>query len=157
MSNSDFIFNTYGKYNEIIDKLIYSLRDNTYIDKEDIKQDILIDILKEEQKLQEKGTDNIKNIDAYFYCVIRNKVRNEIKKTFKKFDTEKAYDDEYFDNIEEDYQLDDIINYKTEFNKLSEDCNLSDYEIDILLERRNKKSKNEKSNIIRKIKRKLSK
>ena len=93
MSNSDLIFNTYGKYNEIIDKLIYSLRDNTYIDKEDIKQDILIDILKEEQKLQEKGTDNIKNIDAYFYCVIRNKVRNEIKKTFKKFDTEKAYDD----------------------------------------------------------------
>ena len=60
MSNTgeDFTHFTYEEYDKMLDLTLFNLYKNTYVCKDDIKQDLMIFILKLEKKIKDKKIEN---------------------------------------------------------------------------------------------------
>ena len=50
--NDSFEYFTYEEYDKMLDLMLFNLYKNTYVSKEDIKQDLMIFILKLENKIK---------------------------------------------------------------------------------------------------------
>ena len=64
------------------DLILFNLYKNTYVSKEDIKQDLMIFILKLEKKIKDKKIDNIDNVKGYIVHCLKMKTSNVCKKFF---------------------------------------------------------------------------
>ena len=91
-----------------MDMMLYNVWKNTFINKEDLKQNLFIFILKLENKLKEK--DNILNIQGYIVHCLKQKVRLITKEFFKKIIEKSNIDIESLEyNIASDNNIEDYI------------------------------------------------
>ena len=78
----DFTYFTYEEYDKMLDLMLFNLYKNTYVCKDDIKQDLMIFILKLEKKIKDKKIDNIDNVKGYIVHCLKMKTSNVCKKFF---------------------------------------------------------------------------
>ena len=78
----EFTYFTYEEYDKMLDLMLFNLYKNTYVCKDDIKQDLMIFILKLEKKIKDKKIDNIDNVKGYIVHCLKMKTSNVCKKFF---------------------------------------------------------------------------
>lgn len=151
-----FIYFTYEEYDRLINIMLYNVWKNTYISKEDLKQNLFIFLFNLENKVKNKK--NILNIKGYVVHCLKQKIRNVAKDYFKKI-TDKVNIDI---NDIEDYLISDnnIENYiinKIYIENLFEYYNISEEDKKLLLYKRDNSFRNERYLINRKLKNKVTK
>lgn len=99
---NDFRYFTYEEYDKMIDLMLYNVWKNTYISKEDIKQNLFIYIFNLETKIYEKRYGHINNIKGYIVHSLKFKTRTMVKDMFEKFKKEQHIDlVEYGETVED--------------------------------------------------------
>ena len=157
--NDSFEYFTYEEYDKMLDLILFNLYKNTYVSKEDIKQDLMIFILKLEKKIKDKKIDNIDNVKGYIVHCLKMKTSNVCKKFFSDMIKNNFIDimeyESYLvncdNNIEEalvnKYYLEDLF----EYYKVKEEDRL------LLLQSRTGNTKNERYLLLKWLKRKINK
>ena len=155
----DFNYFTYEEYDKMLDLMLFNLYKNTYVCKDDIKQDLMIFILKLEKKIKDKKIDNIDNVKGYIVHCLKMKTSNVCKKFFSDMIKNNFIDimeyESYLVNcdnsIEEalvnKYYLEDLF----EYYKVKEEDRL------LLLQSRTGNTKNERYLLLKWLKRKINK
>ena len=155
----DFTYFTYEEYDKMLDLMLFNIYKNTYVCKDDIKQDLMIFILKLEKKIKDKKIDNIDNVKGYIVHCLKMKTSNVCKKFFSDMIKNNFIDimeyESYLVNcdnsIEEalvnKYYLEDLF----EYYKVKEEDRL------LLLQSRTGNTKNERYLLLKWLKRKINK
>ena len=131
--------------------MLYTVWKNTYINKEDLKQNLFIFVIKLENKLKEK--DNILNVQGYIVQCLRQKVRLVTKDFFKKIIEKSNIDIESLeDNITSDSDIEDYIINKVYVESLFDYYDISEEEQKLLLFKRDNNFRNERYLANRKLK-----
>lgn len=106
----DFIYFTYEEYDKMLDLMLYSVWKKTFIDKEDLKQDLIIFILRFEKKIKRFKEDNIDNIKGYIVHSLKMKTANIVKDFFKRMRENNTLDlTEYEEIISSHFDTEDYI------------------------------------------------
>lgn len=148
---NDFKYFTYEEYNNLMDMMLYNVWKNTYINKEDLKQNLFIFIIKLENKIKDK--DNILNVQGYIVHCLKQKVRLVTKDFFKKIIEKSNIDIENLeDNIISDSDIEDYIINKVYVENLFDYYDISKEEQKLLLFERDNKFRNERYLANRKLK-----
>lgn len=148
---SEFKYFTYEEYSDLMDMMLYTVWKNTYINKEDLKQNLFIFVIKLENKLKEK--DNILNVQGYIVQCLRQKVRLVTKDFFKKIIEKSNIDIESLeDNITSDSDIEDYIINKVYVESLFDYYDISEEEQKLLLFKRDNNFRNERYLANRKLK-----
>ena len=80
--NDSFEYFTYEEYDKMLDLMLFNLYKNTYISKEDIKQDLMIFILKLENKIKKYKINDLENVKGYIVYSLKRKTSNVCKQFF---------------------------------------------------------------------------
>ena len=106
----DFIYFTYEEYDKMLDLMLYNVWKKTFIDKEDLKQDLIIFILRFEKKIKRFKEDNIDNIKGYIVHSLKMKTANIVKDFFKRMRENNTLDlTEYEEIISSHFDTEDYI------------------------------------------------
>ena len=70
LEQRDFIYFTYEEYDKMLDLMLYNIWKKTFIDKEDLKQDLIIFILRFEKRIQKYKEDRIDNIKGQCFYIV---------------------------------------------------------------------------------------
>ena len=153
MSN-DFIYFTYEEYDKLMDIMLYNIWKNTYISKEDLKQNLFIFIFNLESKIKNK--ENILNIKGYIIHCLRQKIRNVAKEYFKKI-TERVTIDvlDLEDILISDSNVENYIVNKIYIENLFDYYDISEDERKLLLYDRDNHYRNERFVLSRGLKNKI--
>ena len=153
MSN-DFIYFTYEEYDKLMDIMLYNIWKNTYISKEDLKQNLFIFIFNLESKIKNK--ENILNIKGYIIHCLRQKIRNVAKEYFKKI-TERVTIDvlDLEDILISDSNVENYIVNKIYIENLFDYYDISEDERKLLLYDRDNHYRNERFVLSRRLKNKI--
>lgn len=153
MSN-DFIYFTYEEYDKLMDIMLYNVWKNTYISKEDLKQNLFIFIFNLESKIKNK--ENILNIKGYIIHCLRQKIRNVVKEYFKKI-TERVTIDvlDLEDILISDSNVENYIVNKIYIENLFDYYDISEDERKLLLYDRDNYYRNERFVLSRRLKNKM--
>lgn len=153
MSN-DFIYFTYEEYDKLMDVMLYNIWKNTYISKEDLKQNLFIFIFNLESKIKNK--ENILNIKGYIIHCLRQKIRNVAKEYFKKI-TERVTIDvlDLEDILISDSNVENYIVNKIYIENLFDYYDISEDERKLLLYDRDNHYRNERFVLSRRLKNKM--
>ena len=153
MSN-DFIYFTYEEYDKLMDMMLYNIWKNTYISKEDLKQNLFIFIFNLESKIKNK--ENILNIKGYIIHCLRQKIRNVAKEYFKKI-TERVTIDvlDLEDILISDSNVENYIVNKIYIENLFDYYDISEDERKLLLYDRDNHYRNERFVLSRRLKNKM--
>lgn len=153
MSN-DFIYFTYEEYDKLMDIMLYNVWKNTYISKEDLKQNLFIFIFNLESKIKNK--ENILNIKGYIIYCLRQKIRNVAKEYFKKI-TERVTIDvlDLEDILISDSNVENYIVNKIYIENLFDYYDISEDERKLLLYDRDNHYRNERFVLSRRLKNKM--
>ena len=155
----DFTYFTYEEYDKMLDLMLFNIYKNTYVCKDDIKQDLMIFILKLEKKIKDKKIDNIENVKGYIVHSLKRKTSNVCKQFFINMFKENHIDIMEYESflitcdnsIEEalvnKYYLEDLF----EYYKVKEEDRL------LLLQSRTGNTKNERYLLLKWLKRKINK
>lgn len=149
---NDFKYFTYEEYNNLMNMMLYNVWKNTFINKEDLKQNLFIFIMKLENKIKEK--DNILNIQGYIVHCLKQKVRLVTKEFFKKIIEKSNINIESLeDNITSDNSIEDYIINKVYIESLFDYYDIPKEEQKLLLFERDNGFRNERYLANRKLKR----
>ena len=153
MSN-DFIYFTYEEYDKLMDIMLYNVWKNTYISKEDLKQNLFIFIFNLESRV--KNRDNILNVKGYIVHCLKQKIRNVAKEYFKKI-TERVTIDvlDLEDILISDSNVENYIINKIYIENLFDYYDISEDEKKLLLYDRDNYYRNERFVLNRRLKNKI--
>lgn len=155
--NDSFEYFTYEEYDKMLDLMLFNLYKNTYVSKEDIKQDLMIFILKLENKIKKHKINDLENVKGYIVHSLKRKTSNVCKQFFINMFKENHIDVMEYEsflitcdnNIEEDlvnkYYLEDLF----EYYKVKEEDRL------LLLQSRTGNTRNERHLLLKWLKRKI--
>ena len=155
--NDSFEYFTYEEYDKMLDLMLFNLYKNTYVSKEDIKQELIMFIMKLENKIINRE-ENIDNIKGFIVHSLKMKTRNITKEFFEKMKKENNVSINLIEEVisdEEDieeylvtkYYLESLFEY---YQVLEEDRNL-------LLGIRDNDYRNERYLLLRWLKKKVTK
>lgn len=153
----DFTYFTYDEYSKMLDLMLFNLHKNTYISKEDIKQDLMIFILKLEYKIKKYKINSLNNIKGYIVVSLKRKVSDICKHLFKKFSIENYLDImeyEYNVDLENDNLEEEILN-KIYLNELFEYYEISKNSKLLLFQNRSNYNRNERYLLLKWIRRRV--
>ena len=158
--NDSFEYFTYEEYDKMLDLMLFNLYKNTYVSKEDIKQDLMIFILKLEKKIKDKKIDNIDNVKGYIVHCLKMKTSNVCKKFFNDMTKNNFIDimeyESYLVNCDNINVERDLVN-KQYLNDLFEYYQVKEEDRLLLLHSRSNTTKNERYLLLKWLKRKINK
>ena len=158
--NDSFEYFTYEEYDKMLDLMLFNLYKNTYVSKEDIKQDLMIFILKLEKKIKDKKIDNIDNVKGYIVHCLKMKTSNVCKKFFSDMIKNNFIDimeyESYLVNCDNINVERDLVN-KQYLNDLFEYYQVKEEDRLLLLQSRTGNTKNERYLLLKWLKRKINK
>lgn len=158
--NDSFEYFTYEEYDKMLDLILFNLYKNTYVSKEDIKQDLMIFILKLEKKIKDKKIDNIDNVKGYIVHCLKMKTSNVCKKFFSDMIKNNFIDimeyESYLVNCDNINVERDLVN-KQYLNDLFEYYQVKEEDRLLLLQSRTGNTKNERYLLLKWLKRKINK
>ena len=156
----DFTYFTYEEYDKMLDLMLFNLYKNTYVCKDDIKQDLMIFILKLEKKIKDKKIDNIDNVKGYIVHCLKMKTINVCKKFFSDMIKNNFIDimeyESYLVNCDNINVERDLVN-KQYLNDLFEYYQVKEEDRLLLLHSRSNTTKNERYLLLKWLKRKINK
>ena len=141
--NEEFKFFTYEEYNKILDYLLFNVWKKTYIDIEDLKQDLFIFIVRLENKIS-KNIDNIRNPQGYIMHCLKFKTKEVVKNFFKIVSEDKLDLLRYEEIIPSDLEIENKIVNKLFLEEIFKHYNLKKEDIDLLLGKRDNAFRNER-------------
>lgn len=110
LEQRDFIYFTYEEYDKMLDLMLYNIWKKTFIDKEDLKQDLIIFILRFEKRIQKYKEDRIDNIKGYIVHSLKMKTVNIMKDFFRKMKENNTLDlTEYEEIISSHFDTEDYV------------------------------------------------
>jgi len=151
-----FKYFDYEFYNSYLDKILWSNTKETLICNEDIKQNMFIYIIEMEDYIDRKGVENISHLENYVKFLLKNRVRNEMKKLYKDMNHVKIDIDSLESELIDEAQDENILCDKILLNDILNSVNITEKEKNILLDKDFKEYRNQKYNILKKIRRRLS-
>ena len=148
----EFTYFTYEEYDKMLDLMLYNIYRNTFIDKDDLKQDLIMFIMKLEKKIfvKEKDIDNIK---GYIVHCLKMKTRTLAKEFFERLKKENSSSLDIIDDVVSDNS--DIENYivnKSYINDLFNYYKISEDDRNLLLWNRPNNRRNERYILNRRLK-----
>ena len=156
----DFTYFTYEEYDKMLDLMLFNLYKNTYVCKDDIKQDLMIFILKLEKKIRDKKIDNLDNVKGYIVHCLKMKTSNVCKKFFSDMIKNNFIDimeyESYLVNCDNINVERDLVN-KQYLNDLFEYYQVKEEDRLLLLQSRNNNTRNERHLLLKWLKRKINK
>ena len=159
-TGEDFTYFTYEEYDKMLDLMLFNLHKNTYVCKDDIKQDLMIFILKLEKKIKDKKIDNIDNVKGYIVHCLKMKTNNVCKKFFSDMIKNNFIDimeyESYLVNCDNINVERDLVN-KQYLNDLFEYYQVKEEDRLLLLQSRNNNTRNERHLLLKWLKRKINK
>ena len=159
-TGEDFTHFTYEEYDKMLDLMLFNLYKNTYVCKDDIKQDLMIFILKLEKKIKDKKIDNIDNVKGYIVHCLKMKTNNVCKKFFSDMIKNNFIDimeyESYLVNCDNINVERDLVN-KQYLNDLFEYYQVKEEDRLLLLQSRNNNTRNERHLLLKWLKRKINK
>ena len=159
-TGEDFTYFTYEEYDKMLDLMLFNLYKNTYVCKDDIKQDLMIFILKLEKKIKDKKIDNIDNVKGYIVHCLKMKTNNVCKKFFSDMIKNNFIDimeyESYLVNCDNINVERDLVN-KQYLNDLFEYYQVKKEDRLLLLQSRNNNTRNERHLLLKWLKRKINK
>ena len=159
-TGEDFTYFTYEEYDKMLDLMLFNLYKNTYVCKDDIKQDLMIFILKLEKKIKDKKIDNIDNVKGYIVHCLKMKTNNVCKKFFSDMIKNNFIDimeyESYLVNCDNINVERDLVN-KQYLNDLFEYYQVKEEDRLLLLQSRNNNTRNERHLLLKWLKRKINK
>ena len=159
-TGEDFTHFTYEEYDKMLDLMLFNLYKNTYVCKDDIKQDLMIFILKLEKKIKDKKIDNIDNVKGYIVHCLKMKTNNVCKKFFSDMIKNNFIDimeyESYLVNCDNINVERDLVN-KQYLNDLFEYYQVKEEDRLLLLHSRSNTTKNERYLLLKWLKRKINK
>lgn len=152
--SDDFLYFTYEEYDKLMDMMLYNIWKNTYISKEDLKQNLFIFIFNLESRI--KNRDNILNVKGYIVHCLKQKIRNVAKEYFKKI-TERVTIDvlDLEDILISDSNVENYIVNKIYIDNLFDYYDISEDERKLLLYDRDNYYRNERFVLSRRLKNKM--
>lgn len=150
----DFLYFTYEEYDKLMDMMLYNIWKNTYISKEDLKQNLFIFIFNLENRI--KNRNDILNIKGYIVHCLKQKTRNVAKEYFKKI-TERVTIDvsDLEDILISDSNVENYIVNKVYVENLFDYYDISEDEKKLLLYERDNHYRNERFILSRRLKNKM--
>ena len=159
-TGEDFTYFTYEEYDKMLDLMLFNLYKNTYVCKDDIKQDLMIFILKLEKKIRDKKVDNLDNVKGYIVHCLKMKTSNVCKKFFSDMIKNNLIDimeyESYLVNCDNINVERDLVN-KQYLNDLFEYYQVKEEDRLLLLHSRSNTTKNERYLLLKWLKRKINK
>ena len=148
----EFTYFTYEEYDKMLDLMLYNIYRNTFIDKDDLKQDLIMFIMRLEKKIcvKEKDIDNIK---GYIVHCVKMKTRTLAKEFFERLKKENSSSLDIIDDVVSDNS--DIENYivnKSYINDLFNYYKISEDDRNLLLWNRPNNRRNERYVLNRRLK-----
>lgn len=148
----EFTYFTYEEYDKMLDLMLYNIYRNTFIDKDDLKQDLIMFIMRLEKKIfvKEKDIDNIK---GYIVHCVKMKTRTLAKEFFERLKKENSSSLDIIDDVVSDNS--DIENYivnKSYINDLFNYYKISEDDRNLLLWNRPNNRRNERYILNRRLK-----
>ena len=136
--------------------MLYNVWKNTYISKEDLKQNLFIFLFNLEKKVENKK--DILNVQGYIVHCLKQKIRNVTKDFFKKISERVNVDiEEIEDTLISDYDIEEYIVNKIYVENLFEYYDISEDERELLLYERDINHRNERYILSRRLKNKVTK
>lgn len=158
--NDNFIYFTYEEYDKMLDLMLFNLYKNTYVSKDDIKQDLMIFILKLEYKIKKYKIDNVDNVKGYIVHCLKMKTSSVCKKFFINMFKENYIDIMDYENyLIECNSIDvekDLVN-KQYLNDLFEYYQVREEDRLLLLQSRDNNTRNERYLLLKWLRRKVRK
>ena len=159
-TGEDFTYFTYEEYDKMLDLMLFKLYKNTYVCKDDTKQDLMIYILKLEKKIKDKKINNIDNVKGYIVHCLKMKTNNVCKKFFSDMIKNNFIDimeyESYLVNCDNINVERDLVN-KQYLNDLFEYYQVNEEDRLLLLQSRNNNTRNERHLLLKWLKRKINK
>ena len=149
----EFTYFTYEEY----DLMLYNIYRNTFIDKDDLKQELIIFIMRLEKKIFTKEKD-IDNIKGYIVHCVKMKTRTLAKEFFERLKKENSSSLDIIDDVVSDNP--DIENYiinKSYINDLFDYYEILEEDRNLLLGHRPNSKRNERYLLNRWLKNKVLK
>lgn len=146
----EFRYFDYEFYDNFLNKIIRGFHSNTVVSREDIKQDMFLEILNIEEYVYNRK-DRVNNEKNFIKFLIVKRLKNVINKAYRTINNNS-------NNIEitelAEYLSDDnenLLNSKIILNDLLERVKLSEDEINLLLGKRIENKRNERQKLLKKI------
>lgn len=153
----EFTYFTYEEYDKMLDLMLYNIYKNTFIDKDDLKQELIIFIMRLEKKIFARE-DEIDNIKGYIVHCVKMKTRTLAKEFFERLKKENSSSLDIIDDVVSDNS--DIENYivnKSYINDLFDYYEILEEDRNLLLGHRPNSRRNERYLLNRWLKNKVLK
>lgn len=148
----EFTYFTYEEYDKMLDTMLYNIYKNTFVDKDDLKQDLIMFIMRLEKKIFARE-DEIDNIKGYIVHCVKMKTRTLAKEFFERLKKENSSSLDIIDDVVSDNL--DIENYivnKSYINDLFDYYKISEDDRNLLLWNRPNNRRNERFILNRRLK-----
>ena len=148
----EFTYFTYEEYDKMLDTMLYNIYKNTFVDKDDLKQELIIFIMRLEKKIFARE-DEIDNIKGYIVHCVKMKTRTLAKEFFERLKKENSSSLDIIDDVVSDNS--DIENYiinKSYINDLFDYYKISEDDRNLLLWNRPNNRRNERFILNRRLK-----
>ena len=153
----EFTYFTYEEYDKILDLMLYNIYRNTFIDKDDLKQELIMFIMRLEKKIfvKEKDIDNIK---GYIVHCVKMKTRTLAKEFFERLKKENSSSLDIIDDVvSDDFDIENYIVNKSYINDLFDYYEILEEDRNLLLGHRPNNRRNERYLLNRWLKNKVLK
>lgn len=153
----EFTYFTYEEYDKMLDTMLYNIYKNTFVDKDDLKQELIIFIMRLEKKIFARE-DEIDNIKGYIVHCVKMKTRTLAKEFFERLKKENSSSLDIIDDVVSDNS--DIENYivnKSYINDLFDYYEILEEDRNLLLGHRPNNRRNERYLLNRWLKNKVLK
>ncbi|WP_298835080.1 hypothetical protein [uncultured Campylobacter sp.] len=148
----EFTYFTYEEYDKMLNTMLYNIYKNTFVDKDDLKQELIMFIMRLEKKIFARE-DEIDNIKGYIVHCVKMKTRTLAKEFFERLKKENSSSLDIIDDVVSDNS--DIENYiinKSYINDLFDYYKISEDDRNLLLWNRPNNRRNERFILNRRLK-----
>ena len=148
----EFTYFTYEEYDKMLDTMLYNIYKNTFVDKDDLKQDLIIFIMRLEKKIFARE-DEIDNIKGYIVHCVKMKTRTLAKEFFERLKKENSSSLDIIDDVVSDnFDVENYIVNKSYINDLFDYYKISEDDRNLLLWNRPNNRRNERFILNRRLK-----
>ncbi len=148
----EFTYFTYEEYDKMLDTMLYNIYKNTFVDKDDLKQDLIMFIMRLEKKIFARE-DEIDNIKGYIVHCVKMKTRTLAKEFFERLKKENSSSLDIIDDVVSDnLDIENHIVNKSYINDLFDYYKISEDDRNLLLWNRPNNRRNERYILNRRLK-----
>lgn len=148
----EFTYFTYEEYDKMLDTMLYNIYKNTFVDKDDLKQELIMFIMRLEKKIFARE-DEIDNIKGYIVHCVKMKTRTLAKEFFERLKKENSSSLDIIDDVVSDnFDIENYIVNKSYINDLFDYYKISEDDKNLLLWNRPNNRRNERFILNRRLK-----